>query len=94
MISRRIRRESRNRRRLLELYSRLTWIAAVTYSLYAIVWLFSQGFPSFSVTLEVVACSLLDIINKANPSETLCRYSDVSGCCVSRGITTATCTHV
>ena len=49
---------------LVELYSRLTWIVVVTYSLYAIVWLFSQGFPSFSVTLEVVAYSLLDIINK------------------------------
>ena len=49
---------------LVELYSRLTWIVVVTYSLYAIVWLFSQGFPSFSVTLEVVAYSLLDVINK------------------------------
>jgi bacteriorhodopsin len=52
---------------LVELYSRLTWIVVVTYSLYAIVWLFSQGFPSFSVTLEVVAYSLLDVINKVNP---------------------------
>jgi bacteriorhodopsin len=53
---------------LVELYSRLTWIVVVTYSLYAIVWLFSQGFPSFSVTLEVVAYSLLDVINKVNPA--------------------------
>jgi bacteriorhodopsin len=54
---------------LVELYSRLTWIVVVTYSLYAIVWLFCQGFPSFSVTLEVVAYSLLDIINKVRFSQ-------------------------
>merc|ERR1719379_3192476 len=48
-----------------ELYSRLSWLTVVTWSFYPIVWLFSEGFASFSVSLEVIAYAILDVFAKA-----------------------------
>jgi len=47
-----------------ELYSRLAWITVVSWCFYPIVWLFSVGFASFSVSLEVIAYALLDLVSK------------------------------
>lgn len=47
-----------------ELFSRLAWLVVVTWCFYPVVWLFSEGFASFSVSLEVIAYSILDIFSK------------------------------
>ena len=50
---------------VLELYSRLGWLTVIVWCFYPIVWLFSEGFQSFSVSFESVAFSILDIVSKA-----------------------------
>ena len=47
-----------------ELYSRLSWLIVVSWCFYPIVWMFSVGFASFSVSLEVIAYTILDMFSK------------------------------
>eukprot|EP00281_Chroomonas_sp_CCMP1168_P018759 CAMPEP_0206227594 /NCGR_PEP_ID=MMETSP0047_2-20121206/8708_1 /ASSEMBLY_ACC=CAM_ASM_000192 /TAXON_ID=195065 /ORGANISM="Chroomonas mesostigmatica_cf, Strain CCMP1168" /LENGTH=246 /DNA_ID=CAMNT_0053650759 /DNA_START=55 /DNA_END=795 /DNA_ORIENTATION=+ len=45
------------------LYGKVAWIVILSWICYPIVWLFSEGFASFSVSFEVVAYALLDIVS-------------------------------
>jgi len=47
-----------------ELYSRASWLIVVSWCFYPIVWLFSEGFASFSVSFEVIAYAILDLLVK------------------------------
>jgi len=46
------------------LYGKVAWIAILAWIGYPVVWLFSEGFASFSVSFEVCAYAFLDIIAK------------------------------
>jgi len=48
-----------------DVYGRLAWLTIVSWIFYPVVWLFSDGFASFSVSFEVCAYSILDIASKA-----------------------------
>jgi bacteriorhodopsin len=47
-----------------ELYNRSSWLIVVSWCFYPIVWLFSEGFASFSVSFEVIAYAILDLLVK------------------------------
>jgi len=47
-----------------ELYSRASWLIIVAWCFYPIVWLFSEGFASFSVSFEVISYAILDLLVK------------------------------
>jgi len=49
---------------VIELYGKISWIIVVAWCFYPIVWLFSEGFASFSVSFEVIAYAILDIVVK------------------------------
>jgi bacteriorhodopsin len=49
---------------MIELYGKIAWLTIIMWSFYPVVWLFSEGFASFSVSFEVVAYTILDIISK------------------------------
>jgi len=49
---------------MIELYGKISWLTIIMWSFYPVVWLFSEGFASFSVSFEVVAYTILDIISK------------------------------
>jgi len=49
---------------IIELYGKVAWLTIIIWSFYPIVWLFSEGFASFSVSFEVVAYTIMDIISK------------------------------
>lgn len=49
---------------LAVLYSKVAWLSILTWICYPVVWLFSEGFASFSVSFEVCAYSCLDIVAK------------------------------
>uniref|UniRef100_A0A7S0TWV5 Rhodopsin n=2 Tax=Hemiselmis andersenii TaxID=464988 RepID=A0A7S0TWV5_HEMAN len=46
------------------LYGKVAWIVILSWMCYPVVWLFSEGFASFSVSFEVCAYALLDIVAK------------------------------
>ena len=46
------------------LYGKLAWLSILVWLVYPIVWLFSEGFASFSVSFEVCAYAVLDIFQK------------------------------
>lgn len=46
------------------LYGQLAALAMICFVFYPMVWLFSEGFASFSVSFEVCAYSMLDIVSK------------------------------
>jgi len=46
------------------LYAKISWLIIVAWCFYPIVWLFSEGFASFSVSFEVIAYAILDIVVK------------------------------
>jgi bacteriorhodopsin len=48
-----------------DVYGRVAWLIIITWIFYPLVWLFSEGFASFSVSFEVCAYAILDIISKA-----------------------------
>jgi len=48
-----------------QLYGKLAFISTYSWAGYLIVWLFSVGFDSFSVSFEVCAYALLDVFAKA-----------------------------
>ena len=47
-----------------QLYGKLAWLSILVWLAYPIVWLFSEGFASTSVSFEVCAYSILDIFSK------------------------------
>ncbi|KAJ1477813.1 hypothetical protein T484DRAFT_2015976 [Baffinella frigidus] len=49
---------------MIELYGKIAWLTIIMWSFYPVVWLFSEGFASFSVSFEVVAYTIMDIISK------------------------------
>jgi len=46
------------------LYGQLAALAMICFIFYPMVWLFSEGFASFSVSFEVCAYAMLDIVSK------------------------------
>lgn len=46
------------------LYGKLAWLSILAWICYPVVWLFSEGFASFSVSFEVCAYAILDMITK------------------------------
>ena len=46
------------------LAAKVCWITCILWACYPVVWLFSEGFGSFSVSFEVTMYSLLDVLNK------------------------------
>ena len=44
------------------LYGKLAWLSILAWICYPVVWLFSEGFASFSVSFEVCAYAILDMI--------------------------------
>ena len=49
---------------MIELYGKIAWLTIIMWSFYPVVWLFSEGFASFSVSFEVCAYAMLDIVSK------------------------------
>mmetsp|Transcript_14221 Transcript_14221/g.22118 ORF Transcript_14221/g.22118 Transcript_14221/m.22118 type:complete len:263 (+) Transcript_14221:30-818(+) len=49
---------------MIELYGKIAWLTIILWAFYPVVWLFSEGFASFSVSFEVVAYAIMDIISK------------------------------
>lgn len=47
-----------------QLYGKLAWLSILAWICYPVVWLFSEGFASFSVSFEVCAYAILDMITK------------------------------
>merc|ERR1712216_335283 len=47
------------------LYGQVAALAMICFIFYPMVWLFSEGFASFSVSFEVCAYAMLDIVSKA-----------------------------
>mmetsp|Transcript_22838 Transcript_22838/g.16163 ORF Transcript_22838/g.16163 Transcript_22838/m.16163 type:complete len:160 (+) Transcript_22838:1-480(+) len=47
-----------------ELFTKVCWITCILWACYPVVWLFSEGFGSFSVSFEVTVYALLDVLNK------------------------------
>ena len=46
---------------IMELYGKVAWLTIIIWCFYPIVWLFSEGFASFSVSFEVWNFTLLQI---------------------------------
>eukprot|EP00292_Cryptomonas_paramecium_P010003 CAMPEP_0113686438 /NCGR_PEP_ID=MMETSP0038_2-20120614/15292_1 /TAXON_ID=2898 /ORGANISM="Cryptomonas paramecium" /LENGTH=261 /DNA_ID=CAMNT_0000606765 /DNA_START=29 /DNA_END=814 /DNA_ORIENTATION=+ /assembly_acc=CAM_ASM_000170 len=49
---------------VLELYGKVAWLTIIIWCFYPIVWLFSEGFASFSVSFETVALMIMDVVAK------------------------------
>ncbi|KAJ1492190.1 hypothetical protein T484DRAFT_1611851, partial [Baffinella frigidus] len=49
------------------LYGKVAWLAAGLWCMYPVVWLFSEGFASFSVSFEITAYAILDVCMKYPP---------------------------
>jgi len=47
-----------------QLYGKVGWMTILVWACYPIVWLFSEGFASFSVSFEITMYAILDVINK------------------------------
>jgi bacteriorhodopsin len=47
-----------------QLYGKMAWLTFLVWLAYPIVWLFSEGFASFSVSFEVCSYALLDVLSK------------------------------
>ena len=54
---------------MIELYGKIAWLTIIMWSFYPVVWLFSEGFASFSVSFEVLCparyCVLLELVSPA-----------------------------
>jgi bacteriorhodopsin len=49
---------------IAQLYGKLAWLSILAWICYPVVWLFSEGFASFSVSFEVCAYAILDMVTK------------------------------
>ena len=47
-----------------QIYGKIAWISILVWLCYPVVWLFSEGFASFSVSFEVCAYAILDVVAK------------------------------
>jgi bacteriorhodopsin len=47
-----------------ELYGKAAWLIILCFFCYPAIWLFSEGFASFSVSFEICAYTILDVISK------------------------------
>jgi len=47
-----------------ELYGKAAWLIILAFFCYPVVWLFSEGFASFSVSFEICAYTILDVVTK------------------------------
>jgi len=47
-----------------ELYGKAAWLIILVFFCYPAVWLFSEGFSSFSVSFEICAYTILDVVSK------------------------------
>lgn len=72
---------------LSQLYGKLAWLSILAWICYPVVWLFSEGFASFSVSFEVCAYAILDMVTKVVVSfmvmsgtfHILCRFESTVG---------------
>jgi bacteriorhodopsin len=47
-----------------DITGKVGWMTILVWSCYPIVWLFSEGFASFSVSFEITMYAILDVVNK------------------------------
>ena len=50
---------------VVEIYSKVSWITAITWSLYPVVFIFSEGTGDWSPNFEIMMYGVLDILSKA-----------------------------
>jgi len=50
---------------IADVYGKVAWLTIICWIFYPLIWLFSEGFASFSVSFEVCAYAVLDITSKA-----------------------------
>merc|ERR1712216_258826 len=50
---------------VVEMYSKVSWITAITWSLYPVVFIFSEGTGDWSPNFEIMMYGVLDILSKA-----------------------------
>ena len=50
---------------IADIYGKVAWLTIIVWIFTPLVWLFSEGFASFSVSFEVVMYAILDIVGKA-----------------------------
>ena len=43
---------------MIELYGKIAWLTIIMWSFYPVVWLFAEGFASFSVSFEVYSLTI------------------------------------
>jgi len=48
---------------MIELYGKIAWLTIIMWSFYPVVWLFSEGFASFSVSFEVCRRDFFGILS-------------------------------
>jgi len=48
-----------------DVYGKVAWLTIILWIVYPLIWLFSEGFASFSVSFEVCAYAVTDILSKA-----------------------------
>jgi len=53
---------------IAQLYGKLCWLTVLCWMCYPVVWLFSEGFSSFSISFEVCCYALLDCASKVGLS--------------------------
>ncbi|EKX30870.1 hypothetical protein GUITHDRAFT_122924 [Guillardia theta CCMP2712] len=78
-------KEASNQRgaEIAELYGKAAWLIILTWFCYPIVWLFSEGFASFSVSFEVCAYCIIDVVSKVVVSFMIMSAHDILGDTVS-----------
>lgn len=60
-------------------YSKVAWTASLVWLVYPVVWLFSEGFGSFSVSFEITAYAILDVCMKSIVCFTVMSAQDAIG---------------
>jgi bacteriorhodopsin len=50
---------------VVEMYSKVSWLSAITWSLYPLVFIFSEGTGDWSPNFEIMIYGVLDILSKA-----------------------------
>jgi hypothetical protein len=59
---------------MIELYGKIAWLTIIMWSFYPVVWLFSEGFASFSVSFEVLPLTIFHTHIKSQWQESLWRW--------------------
>jgi bacteriorhodopsin len=62
---------------IAQLYGKVSYLIFLSWACYPVVWLFSEGFASFSISFEVCAYAILDIASKVGLSFMLMSANDV-----------------